>query len=107
MAKRVQVTRRIVVGAPVDQAFMFFTPAGEELWVDGWQPRYVYPGDGRTEAGMVFTTGEGDDLDAGGLVPRRSGHVLDDERPRQHRAVQAGRHVIALELEADPLAPGR
>ncbi len=51
----------IEVDAPVDQCFMYFTPAGEELWVDGWQPRYVHPADGRTEAGMVFTTGEGAD----------------------------------------------
>jgi hypothetical protein len=36
--------------------------AGEELWVDGWQPTYVHPVDGRTEAGMVFTTGSGADF---------------------------------------------
>ncbi len=40
---------------------MYFTPAGEELWVDDWRPRYLHPDDGRTEAGMVFTTGEGDE----------------------------------------------
>ena len=42
---------RITVDLPVDAAFMLFTPAGEELWVDGWAPRYVHPSDGRTEAG--------------------------------------------------------
>lgn len=57
----VHSSHRIVVDAPVDQAFMFFTPAGEELWVDGWRPAYLNPPDGRTEAGMVFTTGEGAD----------------------------------------------
>jgi hypothetical protein len=51
-----------MVNAAVDQAFMFFTPAGEELWVEGWKPAYVYPRDGRTECGMVFTTGQGDEL---------------------------------------------
>lgn len=61
MPNHVHASHRIVVDAPVDQAFMFFTPAGEELWVDGWQPTYLNPPDGRTEAGMVFTTGEGAD----------------------------------------------
>lgn len=59
MPTHVQASHRIVIDAPVAQAFMFFTPAGEELWVDGWQPSYLNPPDGRTEAGMVFTTGEG------------------------------------------------
>ncbi|MGF6415865.1 SRPBCC family protein [Paraburkholderia sp. MM5482-R1] len=62
MAHRLHASHRIVVDAAVDQAFMFFTPAGEELWVDGWKPTYVYPRDGRTESGMVFITGQGDEL---------------------------------------------
>jgi hypothetical protein len=62
MPRRLHVSHRIVVDAPVDQAFMFFTPAGEELWVDGWKPTYIHPGDGRTESGMVFLTGQGDEL---------------------------------------------
>ena len=61
MPRHVHASHRIVVDAPVDQAFMFFTPAGEELWVEGWQPIYIHPADGRTQAGMVFTTGQGDD----------------------------------------------
>jgi hypothetical protein len=68
MPRHVHAAHCIVVGAPVDQAFMFFTPAGEELWVDGWQPTYVHPTDGRTEAGMVFTTGQNDDLTIWTLV---------------------------------------
>jgi hypothetical protein len=59
MPTHVQASHVILVDAPVAQAFMFFTPAGEELWVDGWRPTYLNPADGRTEAGMVFTTGEG------------------------------------------------
>lgn len=68
MPLHLQSSHRIVVDAPVDQAFMFFTPAGEERWVKGWQPTYVHPADGRTEAGMVFTTGQGDDLTIWTLV---------------------------------------
>lgn len=62
MPRHIHASHRIAVDAPVDQAFMYFTPAGEELWVEGWQPAYLTPPDGRTQAGMVFTTGRGDEL---------------------------------------------
>lgn len=61
MPRHLHASHRIAVEASVDQAFLYFTPAGEELWVDGWQPNYLNPPDGRTQAGMVFTTGQGDD----------------------------------------------
>jgi hypothetical protein len=70
-------SHRIVVDAPVDRCFMFFTPHGETLWVDGWQPRYLPPADGRTEAGMVFTTGEG---------PEHTVWMLADFDRVQHRS---------------------
>lgn len=57
MTLHIRSSHRIRVAAPADTAFMFFTPAGEELWVAGWKPRYVFPADGSTCAGMVFTTG--------------------------------------------------
>lgn len=34
----------------------------DERWVDGWRPRYLPPGNGRTEAGTVFTAGTGAEL---------------------------------------------
>lgn len=61
MKRHLQCRHRIVVDLPVDRAFMLFTPAGEERWVDGWAPRYIHPADGRTAAGMVFSTGAGDE----------------------------------------------
>lgn len=68
MSHRVHASHRIVVDAPIDQAFMLFTPAGEELWVDSWKPTYVHPSDGVTESGMVFTTGQGDEFTIWTLV---------------------------------------
>jgi hypothetical protein len=68
------VSRRLVsshsfrVAAPVARCHRFFTPAGEELWVDGWSPSYIPPIDGRTEVGMVFTTGQGDEFPIWSLV---------------------------------------
>lgn len=61
MSRHLQCHHRITIDLPVDRAFMLFTPAGEERWVEGWAPRYVHPTDGRTEAGMVFSTGAGDE----------------------------------------------
>lgn len=61
MNRHLHCRHRITVDLPADQAFMLFTPAGEERWVEGWAPRYVHPADGRTEAGMVFSTGSGDE----------------------------------------------
>jgi hypothetical protein len=58
---RVSCRHAITVELPPDRAFMLFTPAGEEHWVDGWAPCYLHPDDGRTEPGMVFRTGSGDE----------------------------------------------
>jgi hypothetical protein len=60
LARHLSQSHTIRIPARVERAFMFFTPAGEELWVDGWRPRYHWPEDGSTRAGMVFGTGEGD-----------------------------------------------
>jgi hypothetical protein len=41
------------------KAFEFFTPEGERAWAEGWDPQYLHPSNGRTEAGMVFLTRHG------------------------------------------------
>jgi hypothetical protein len=52
----------------VVQCHRLFTPAAEELWVEGWTPKYVNPRDGRTQAGMVFTTGDSEDFTIWNLI---------------------------------------
>lgn len=66
-------SHRITIAAPVGVCQRFFTPAGEELWVDGWRPHYVEPADGSTVEGMVFTTGSGDDFTVWTLVDYDTG----------------------------------
>lgn len=63
-AKRVVRSEVIDLPAPPDRIFPLFTPAGEKLWVDGWDPEMVYPESGATEEGMVFTTGRPDGSDS-------------------------------------------
>ena len=102
MPRHVLASHRIVVDAPVDQAFMFFTPAGEELWAEGWQPAYIHPADGRTEAGMVFTTGQGDELTFWTMADfDRAAH-----RSRYLRCTPASRSSI-VEVRCTALDAGR
>ena len=61
MAVTVVASRTITLPVPLAQCHMLFTPAGEELWIDEWRPRYIDPPDGSTRTGMVFTTGDGAD----------------------------------------------
>jgi hypothetical protein len=51
----------IHVALPVDEAFLLFTPKGEEAWVPGWTPEYILPATGETAKDMIFRTGSGDD----------------------------------------------
>jgi hypothetical protein len=41
------------------RAIDYFTPEGERGWAEGWDPQYLHPAGGRTEAGMVFLTRHG------------------------------------------------
>ncbi|MGV3551843.1 SRPBCC family protein [Rhizobium sp.] len=61
-ARHEKVSHRIALPLPADEALELFTPEGERLWIAEWRPRYQYPANGETMEGMVFTTGEGDEL---------------------------------------------
>lgn len=102
MPRHLHASHRIVVDAPVDQAYMYFTPAGEELWVEGWQPTYLHPAHGGTEAGMVFTTGQGEELTIWTLADfDRRAH-----RSRYLRCTPASRTGI-VEVRCTALDAGR
>lgn len=62
IARHEKVSHSISLPISADEAIEFFTPEGERTWVDGWAPRYFYPANGETIEGMVFETGEGDEL---------------------------------------------
>ena len=68
MPRHTHAIHTIRIAAPISQCQRFFTPAGEELWVDGWSPTYLHPQDGRTQPGLVFTTGSGEDYTIWNLV---------------------------------------
>lgn len=58
-AERIVRTHHFELPMAFADAFELFTPEGERAWAPGWDPRYLHPADGRTTAGMVFTTGHG------------------------------------------------
>lgn len=58
---RQDYSHEITVDLPVSKAFPMFTPKGEEAWVPGWKPTYIWPETGETCEEMIFTTGEGDE----------------------------------------------
>jgi hypothetical protein len=62
MPLHIRNQRALRLPLPADTAFLLFTPKGEERWIPEWRPRYIRPAGGETEAGMVFTTGDGEDF---------------------------------------------
>lgn len=54
-----EVEHKISLPLPIARCLPLFTPLGEMEWVPGWEPRFLWPADGRTEKGMVFLTGHG------------------------------------------------
>jgi hypothetical protein len=55
----VEVSGTLRVAAPPDEAFRFFTPEGERLYVAGWAPEYLHPRDGALVEGLTFRTNHG------------------------------------------------
>ncbi|TIO74924.1 MAG: SRPBCC family protein [Mesorhizobium sp.] len=61
MMNHLERSHRIVLAGPVERVFPLFTPIGETLWVDGWDPEFLHPKNGETREGMVFRTSHGDE----------------------------------------------
>jgi hypothetical protein len=59
---RIRLHHSIALNAGVERVFPMFTPLGEKAWVAGWSPQFHSPKSGLTTQGMVFQTGEADEL---------------------------------------------
>ena len=57
-SERVHIERSGVVpmALPFAEAFPLFNAVGEQRWVAGWDPRYVYPVEACAGEGVVFQT---------------------------------------------------
>jgi hypothetical protein len=58
MAHR-ELIGQVRVNAKPQDAFKFFTPEGERLYVPGWAPEYLHPPDGALREGTTFITRHG------------------------------------------------
>lgn len=56
MGGRHRLTGQVRVPLPPHEAFVLFTPRGEERWVAGWRPHFPVPDADDTAPGTVFET---------------------------------------------------
>lgn len=101
MTRSIIAAHTIVIDLPVDRCQKLFTPAGEELWVDGWCPRYLHPADGRTTPGMLFMTGTADEMTVWTLVT----YTQAPHRARYARITPASRWGF-VDVECEPNGDG-
>ena len=59
MSTHLELSGRVAVSASPSEAFVYFTPEGERLWVPDWDPEYLHPPDGALAEGLVFRTQHG------------------------------------------------
>jgi Polyketide cyclase / dehydrase and lipid transport len=55
-AGRERLTGHITVALPPEQAYLLFTPRGEQDWAHGWHPHFPAPAPDDAEPGTVFET---------------------------------------------------
>ena len=98
-ALREQVSHCIELPMPVDDCFPLFTAKGETLWVPDWNPVYLYPPDGTTTEGMVFVTGQGEEITYWTMV---------DHDPQHHYAryarVTPGFRSVMVEVKCNAVS---
>jgi hypothetical protein len=57
--RRARLTGSIRVPPGFEPALSLFTPRGEQLWAEGWDPQFPAPADDDSEPGTVFETVHG------------------------------------------------
>ena len=57
--RRARLSGSVRLPPGCEAALFLFTPRGEKLWADGWDPQFPAPADDDTEPGTVFETAHG------------------------------------------------
>lgn len=98
--RRVVLRGHVRVALPAERAFHLFTPAGERLWVDGWEPEFPAGEEGDGGAGgAVFVTGRGG-REAIWVVVER------DDRSVRYARVTPGEWAGLVEVRCTPDGDG-
>jgi len=95
------VAHKISLPLPIADCFSLFTPIGEMEWVPGWQPRFLWPADGRTQKGMVFLTGDGHE--------ETFWTVVDFDEARhyaRYARITPGSRSVLVEIQCAATSPG-
>jgi hypothetical protein len=94
MTRTVVRDTEVTVELPLEPAMKLFTPEGERLWADGWDPQYP-DADRREGPGAVFATAHG-------------GHqtiwIMVDHGPRSVRYARVTHGMTAGTVAVDVLA---
>jgi hypothetical protein len=90
-----RLTGRISVALPPDEAFVLFTPGGEERWADGWQPVFPSPTEDDAAPGTVFETSAGGEHTIWVVLVREPGRRMSYARVTP--GSRAG--TVSVELE--------
>ncbi|MFC7719219.1 hypothetical protein [Nonomuraea recticatena] len=69
-----------MVPLPPEEAFVLFTPRGEERWVEGWEPVFRCPVGDDSAPGTVFETTAHGESTIWVVVDRRPGRLISYAR---------------------------
>lgn len=84
-----------------DKAFPMFSPEGERLWVDGWNPKPLFP----IGAEIAFATHSVFTLEMGG--ERSLWQILEvdsDHQRADYLYVVEGSRIVRVQVSVEPLA---
>jgi hypothetical protein len=86
----------IRLDAAPKRAFGMFTPLGERVWAQGWDPQFLHPVDGEACEGSVFITR------AGGRETIWTTIAHDPPRRAAYARVTPGLHAVIVEVRLRP-----
>src|SRR5690554_2078266 len=89
-----RLSGRINVALPPSEAFVLFTPRGEENWVPGWQPRFPVPTEDDAAPGTVFETAADGEQTIWVVIDREPGRRMSYARVT--RGLRAG--TVSVEI---------
>jgi hypothetical protein len=99
---RVRLSGSVRLPPGYEPALFLFTPRGEKLWADGWDPLFPAPADDDTEPGTVFETLQGQQRTTWVVCARDPGRSVRYARIAHGR--DAG--TVTVTLDDGSAAPG-
>ena len=93
--RRARLSGSVRLPPGYEPALFLFTPRGEKLWADGWDPRFPAPAGDDTEPGTVFETSHGEQVTTWVVCAREPGRSVRYARTAPGR--NAGTVTVTLD----------